>query len=124
MQFGRTLERLLYSIRHANPRFGLVFLGKVDLADGFCRLGLNKSAITQLAVALPRFEDEDPLIALPLVLPMGWVESPPWLCAATETVADLANSWPHHVVPQPHPLEEAANTPPPEDIAAAPPLPE
>ena len=29
---------------------------------------------------------------LPLVLPVGWVESPPQFCAATETVADLANT--------------------------------
>ena len=114
IQFGRTLERLLYTIRHANPRYGPVYLGKVDLADGFYRVGLNESAISQLAVALPRFQGEDPLIALPLVLPMGWVESPPWFCAATETVADLANNWPHHVAPPPHPLEGAANTAPDE----------
>ena len=76
MQFGRTLERLLYLIRHANPRYGPVHLGKVDLADGFYRIGLNSSAITQLVVPLPRFVDEDQLLALPMVLPMGWVESP------------------------------------------------
>ena len=34
---------------------------------------------------------ETPLVAFPLVLPMGWTESPPYFCVATETVADLAN---------------------------------
>ena len=41
MQFGRTLERCLYTIRHANPRFGPVHLAKVDLSDGFYRERLN-----------------------------------------------------------------------------------
>ncbi len=115
MQFGRTLERILYQIRHANPRFGPVYLSKVDLSDGFYRIQLNDSAIAKLAVALPRFPGEDHLLALPLVLPMGWIDSPPYFCAATETVADLANAWPPIVQPQPHPLETAAQTQPPPD---------
>ena len=53
MQFGRTLERILYQIRHSNPRFGPVYLSKVDLSDGFYRIQLNDSAIAKLAVALP-----------------------------------------------------------------------
>ena len=32
------------------------------------------------------------MIGFPLVLPMGWAESPPAFCAGTETVADLANA--------------------------------
>ncbi|NJN71149.1 MAG: hypothetical protein HC801_13350 [Nitrospira sp.] len=75
MQFGRTLERILYQIRHANPRFGPVYLSKVDLSDGFYRIQLNGSAIAKLAVALPRFPNEEQLLALPLVLPMGWIDS-------------------------------------------------
>ena len=34
---------------------------------------------------------ETPLVAFPLVLPMGWMESPPYFCVTTEMVADLAN---------------------------------
>ena len=90
MQFGRTLERILYQIRHSNPRYGPVYLAKVDLSDGFYRISLNDSAIAKLAVALPQFPGEEQLLALPLVLPMGWSESPPYFCAATETVADLS----------------------------------
>ena len=32
-----------------------------------------------------------PMVAIPLTLPMGWKNSPPLFCTATETVADLAN---------------------------------
>jgi hypothetical protein len=35
MQFGRALERLLFHIRHANPRYGPVYLNKIDISDGF-----------------------------------------------------------------------------------------
>jgi hypothetical protein len=38
MQFGRALERLLFRICQANPRFGRVYMAKVNLADGFYRL--------------------------------------------------------------------------------------
>ena len=31
------------------------------------------------------------MVAIPLTLPMGWKNSPPLFCTATETVADLAN---------------------------------
>jgi hypothetical protein len=35
MQFGRALERaLLFRIRHANPRYGPVYINKIDISDG------------------------------------------------------------------------------------------
>jgi hypothetical protein len=49
--------------------------------------------ILKLAVAVPTTSlDEDPLNAVPMVLPMGWMESPPAFCTVTETIADLANA--------------------------------
>jgi hypothetical protein len=45
---------------------------------------------------------------------MGWVESPPYFCAVTETIADIANRNMHHQAP-PHRLDELADTPPPTD---------
>lgn len=32
------------------------------------------------------------MIAFPMILPMGWVDSPNYLCAVTETICDLANA--------------------------------
>jgi len=48
---------------------------------------------------------------------MGWAESPPYFCAATETVADLANSRlqdPSHV-PEEHHLDDLAHATPAEN---------
>jgi hypothetical protein len=111
MQFGRALQRILYQVRHANPEHGPVYASKLDVADGFYRLSVNARQALRLACLLPREHQEPQLVAIPLALPMGWVESPPYFCAATETVADLTNSRlnlrqvPHHR------LEDAALTP-------------
>jgi hypothetical protein len=101
MQFGRALKRLLFRIRNANPRYGPAYMAKVDLADGFYRLWL---ASPKLGVVFPAHDDEEPLVALPLTLPMGWVTTPPYFCAATETVADLANSILNNIDQPLHPL--------------------
>ena len=112
MQFGRALERILYKVRHANPKYGPVYLSKTDLADGFYRIPLSVSGCPKLGVIFPRYPGEEQMVAIPLVLPMGWVESPPAFCAATETVADIANN---RSISQPlpeHPLERLSQTEP------------
>ena len=116
MQFGKALQRILQALVDANPIFGPVHLLKVDIADGFYRIWLNVADIPKLACSLPQMYGEEPLLALPLVLPMGWTESPPYFCTATETVADITNKrlmnrWeaPHHR------LEEMASTNPQPD---------
>ncbi len=78
------------------------------------RLRLAMSAMLKLAVLFLSYPDEEELIALPFTLPMGWVNSVPYFCATTKTVADLANSIPTSTKLPPHPLEELANTPPPD----------
>jgi hypothetical protein len=92
MQFGRTLHRLLQQISMANPRFDPVYMSKLDIADGFYRIPLRVEDIPKLGVVFPKCPGEVQLVAFPLTLHMGWVYSPPFFTAATETVADLANA--------------------------------
>jgi Reverse transcriptase (RNA-dependent DNA polymerase). len=92
MQFGHALARVLRHILLADPRNGPVYLMKLDIADGFYRIDLNPEDIPKLGVVFPSPPGVEPLVALPLVLPMGWKNSPPAFCTATETIADLANS--------------------------------
>jgi hypothetical protein len=113
MQFGKALQRILQTIVDANPDHGPVQLIKVDISDGFYRIWLNLHDIPKLAVSLPPLLGEEPLLALPLVLPMGWTESPPNFCTATETVADVTNRrLVNHWIPPPHRLEELADSQP------------
>ena len=78
-------------ILHAHPRFGPVHMYKLDISDGFYRVHLATSGVLKLGVCLPPFPGQPPLVAFPLVLPMGWTNSPPIFSAFTETIADLAN---------------------------------
>ena len=92
MQFGKANERLWKEIVEANPAFGPLRMHKVDISDGFYRVPLSTSGILKLGVCLPPFDGMPPLVAFPLVLPMGWAESPPYFCSFTETACDLANA--------------------------------
>jgi hypothetical protein len=112
MQFGRALERVLHKIKYADPRHGPVYLCKIDIADGFYRVDLEGASAPTLAVILPYKDGEEPLVAIPLSLPMGWVESPPYFCAVTETIADIANR-DIHKRQAPHRLDDLADTAPP-----------
>jgi len=112
MQFGRALDRLLYRIRHANPAHGPVYANKIDISDGFYRIPLDGNTAPNLAIILPALPGEPPLVAIPLSLPMGWVESPPLFCAFTETIADLSNHRYHRRHAPPHRLDAIADTPP------------
>lgn len=120
MQFGKALQRILHKIHSANSRLGPVYLSKIDLADGFYRIGVRPSDIPSLAVLFPSRIGERQLVAFPLTLPMGWKESPPYFSAATETITDVANA--HiHWRPPPHRLYQASETPPASlDAAGAP----
>jgi hypothetical protein len=119
MQFGRALECILYHIQHANPRYGPVYLGKIDLADGFYWVWVAEGDIVNLGVVLPKYAGEDQLVAFPLTLPMGWVESPPYFCTFTETMVDVANALLKNVDLPEHPLEHLANTKPSDNDMAA-----
>ena len=64
---------------------------QIDIADGFYRVWLRTADIPKLGVVLPSTPSQPAIIAFPLTLPMGWVESPPYFTALTETACDLAN---------------------------------
>ena len=108
MQFGTAPLRMREDLARANPTHGPVHMYKNDMSDGFYRIRLSSSGSLKLAVSLPEFPGLPQLVALPVVLPMGWTESPPWFCAFTETIADLTNVDlhrnkrvpPHHLGPQ------------------------
>ncbi len=92
MQFSWFLERILHEILFANPAHGPVHMIKLDISDGFYRIGLNIDDILKLGVFFPMLPGDKPLIAFPLVLPMGWTNSPPIFSTAMETIADIANA--------------------------------
>jgi hypothetical protein len=63
----------------------------MDIADGFYRIALNIDDIPKLGVVFLTLPGDEQLVDFPLVLPLGWSNSPPIFSTATETIADLAN---------------------------------
>jgi hypothetical protein len=122
MQFSHALQRVLEAIHNADPWYGPVYLIKVDIADGFYRLWVNTDDIPKLGVVFPAMDNMEPLVAFPLALPMGWKESPPYFCAATEMAVDLANQAIPMSYPGPHRLDSLADTLPPPDPPSPTPL--
>ena len=117
MQLGRALPRLLRRIVRANPRLGPVLMSKTDLSDAYMRVWINIPDVAKLAFAIPPAPgDTEPLIGFHLSCPMGYVESAPFFCATTETVADFANN--DEPRTQPHKLEKLAESEPSDDDPA------
>ena len=90
-------------------------MAKIDIADGFYRVWIQIGDVPKLGVALPTSPGAEPLVAFPLALPMGWVESPPYFTALTETACDLANQQLQNgdaTLRQTHRLDTVAATPP------------
>ena len=116
MQWGRTLNRVLWYILHADNRHGPVLMSKTDLSDGFYQMDLTPTGALKLAVPF-HYEGREPMIAIPTRLPMGWTESPWAFSAVTETIADLINESLERNprMPPPHPLESKAATKPLQD---------
>ena len=111
MQFGHAFARLLREILLANPAFGSVLLAKGDLSDGFYRVDLAPKDAAKLSLVFPvRPGSSEYLVAVPLVLPMGWQNSPPYFSAVTETIADITNTnlGDPSYVPESHPLDDLA----------------
>lgn len=92
LQFGHALNRLLQKLHRADTRRGRIYISKTDIADAFMRVWIQAGSIPTLGAILPLSDGEEPLIAFPMILPMGWIESPNYLCAVTETIADLTNA--------------------------------
>lgn len=108
MQFGGTLYRHCYHIRHADPQYGPVMQSKYDVKDGFYKLDVRPNHAPGLAVVLPTYEGLPQLVAIPLCLTMGWINSPPTFCGLSETVCDLANDRLYRRHSPPHRLEGEA----------------
>jgi hypothetical protein len=89
---GHALARLIHAMAEAGPE-DKVFMAKFDIKDGFWRLNCKKGEEWNFAYVLPQEEGEPVKLVVPSSLQMGWVESPPNFCAASETARDVATQY-------------------------------
>ena len=93
MQFGHALPHLLRKIVTADPRLGLVFMSKTDLADAYMRVWIRIQDVPKLAFIIPLAPgNPNVLVGFHLSFPMGYLESAPLFCATTKTISGFANN--------------------------------
>ena len=94
MQFGPCLPRILQKIWEADPQDGPVYISKWDISDAFCRCVLRLSDVGAFSYVVPPLPSDTAIyMCVELVLPMGWVSSHLFFCAASNMASDLANTY-------------------------------
>jgi hypothetical protein len=64
-------------------------MAKWDIQDGFWRLNCRQGEEWNFCYVWPQEPDEQCRLVVPSSLQMGWVESAPYFCVASETAQDV-----------------------------------
>jgi hypothetical protein len=91
-QIGECLSRIIHAFAAAEED-AKIFMAKWDIKDGFWRMDCREGEEWNFAYVLPQPEGELIRLVIPTSLQMGWVESPPYFCAATEMARDIATTY-------------------------------
>jgi hypothetical protein len=91
-QLGHSLGRIIHAFAAADES-SAIFLAKWDIKDGFWRLECQAGEEWSFAYVLPSSHGKNPILVVPTSLQMGWIESPPYFCAASETARDVATQY-------------------------------
>ena len=112
-QIGTVLPRIIEALAAAPLEDGPIMFSKLDITDGFWRMTCAEGEEWNFAYVLPSNPGEPIQIVVPSALQMGWAESPPFFCAASETARDVAETYTSERVGTlpAHPLEEGTMPP-------------
>jgi hypothetical protein len=91
-QLGHSLSHIIHTFAEASED-DKVFMEKWDIKDGFWRMACEAGKEYNFAYVLPQEEGKPITLVIPTSLQMGWVESPPYFCAASETARDVATEY-------------------------------
>jgi hypothetical protein len=91
-ELGNVLPRILDFMAKV-PEEEHIHFAKLDLADGYWRMVVEREARWNFAYVMPDEPGAELMVVIPSALQMGWNESPAYFCATTETVRDVAQAW-------------------------------
>ena len=89
-QLGKVLPRLIAAVSHAPVDDGCIVLSKLDIKDKYWRMIVKNGQYLNFAYVLSDKKGERIRLVIPSLLQMGWAESPPFFCAATEMAREIA----------------------------------
>ena len=78
IQYGCVLDRLLLEIFFADPALGPVYMLRTDVSYDFYCIWIHPEDAPKLGLIFHSISDEEPMVAGPLTLPMGWKNTPPY----------------------------------------------
>ena len=105
-ELGNVIPRIVHTMATTSDHTTPFSFAKIDLKDGYWRMSVHPRDAYNFAYVLPTPNaNEPPQLVIPEALQMGWSESPPFFCAATETARDIAQSVLMRAHPPAHPLE-------------------
>ena len=94
VQLGYCVKRLIATMADNYDKDRPFKFCKLDIKDGFWRLVVHEKDAWNFCYVLPSKDGklghiDDTLLVVPNSLQMGWCESPPFFCAASETARDV-----------------------------------
>jgi hypothetical protein len=91
-QLGHALRWIIHAFAEVEDD-AQIFMAKWDIKDGFWRMDAEEGTEWNFAYVLPQHPGQPSYLVVPTSLQMGWVESPPFFCAASETARDVAQDY-------------------------------
>jgi hypothetical protein len=91
-QLGHPLACIIHAFAETEDD-ARIFMAKWDIKDGFWRTDEEEGAKWNVAYVLPQSPGRPSYLVVPTSLQMGWVESPPFFCAESETARDVAKDY-------------------------------
>jgi hypothetical protein len=91
-QLGHSLTCIIHAFAESEEATH-IFMAKWDIKDGFWRLDAEDGAEWNFSYVLPQHTGQPCYLVVPTSLQVGWVESPPFFCAALEMAKDVAQDY-------------------------------
>jgi hypothetical protein len=85
-QLGHALSRIIHAFTESeDTNDAKIFMAKWDVKDGFWQMCCEDGKEWNFTYVLPQRTGAPIWLVVPTSLQMGWVESPPYFCASSET---------------------------------------
>jgi hypothetical protein len=91
-QLGHSLTFIIHAFAETEED-ARIFMAKWDIKDGSWRMDAEDGAEWNFVHVLPQLPGQPIYLVVPTSLQMGWVESSPFFCVASETARDVAQDY-------------------------------
>ena len=91
-QLGHALTRIIHVFAEVEDD-ARIFMAKWDIKNGVWRMDAEEGAKWNFLYVLPQHPGQPSYLVVPTLLQIGWVESPPFFCVASEKARDVAQDY-------------------------------